>query len=155
MDGLQKDALENSPELIWGVASRIMPHILNHTPNCRENYSFATKFFHWSTRHHFPIVDSRARGAINAMQCEHEVRPCIWKSAVGIPKGKYIEEYKRWIQFYSDLIRSISAEDRKRLIEADVSSQLSKSPTKNTLLRILDKVFYYKGGGRGQGRIDA
>jgi hypothetical protein len=151
---LAEGALEKSPGNVCKVATEIMRHVLNHTPDCRENYSFATKFFHWSTRHHFPIVDSKARVAINAIQKDKKVRPRIRKSIVGIPKGKYIEEYAQWIHFYSDLIRSISAENRQRLIKVDAESQASDSSTGNTLLRVLDKVFYYKGGGRGLGRID-
>ena len=154
ISGLVPDALENSPEDVYGVAKKILPHILNHTEKCRENYSFATKFFHWCTRFHFPIVDSRARLAINALQTQLKVRPRIRKSTVAMGDLTYIEEYQRWIHFYSDLIAGLTIDQRKMLVDADRDSQNSVDKMDNSLLRILDKVFYFKGGGRGMGRME-
>ncbi len=153
IENLCPDALEKSPDIVWNAAKQMLPYVLNHSANCRENYSFATKFFHWSTRHHFPSVDSKARIAINQLQRRSNVRPLIRKFSPAMGNLSYIQEYERWIYFYSDLIAGLPRDQRNQLVCADYKSQKCLEPTENSLLRILDKYFYYEGGGRGMGRI--
>lgn len=65
----------------------------------------------------------------------------------------YICEYERWVHFYSDLLVSLADEDKEVLRQTDWDSQPQDYRRKNSLLRILDKVFYGQGGGSGQGRV--
>ena len=65
----------------------------------------------------------------------------------------YLEEYERWINFYSDLIVGLRSHDRERLVQVDFDTQPPSYRIENSLLRILDKVFYHQGGGRSLGRV--
>lgn len=49
--------------------------------------------------------------------------------------------------FYSDLLAFLGDKDKEVLRQADWDSQPSDYRRKNSLLRILDKVFYGQGGG--------
>ena len=49
----------------------------------------------------------------------------------------------------------LSPGDRDRLLREDHDSQMPAYRIRNSLLRILDKVFYWQGGGSGLGRIAA
>jgi|GEM_PF-1685827 len=148
--------LENRPDRVISVARKAMPVILTHSEpseHFRQNYSFAAKFFHWCTRVHFPIVDSRARKRVSAMQAALGVQPRVRKDTAAMGGLTYPEEYERWITFYSDLIAGLSPSDRERLCRDDYDSQPHAFRIKNSLLRILDKVFYVQGGGSGLGRV--
>ena len=68
-----------------------------------------------------------------------------------MPGLTYEQEYHRWISFYSDLISGLDGAARDQLLKADSDSQKSPRPVTNSLLRVLDKVFYTQGGGRGLG----
>ncbi|MBN2375083.1 MAG: hypothetical protein JXD22_01685 [Sedimentisphaerales bacterium] len=60
----------------------------------------------------------------------------------------YLDEYERWIYFYSDLLNSMAEANYKELIAIDKQTQNSTSKiftVENSLLRILDKVFYILG----------
>ena len=109
----------------------------------KENYSFATKYFHWYARNQLPIVDSMARIAINKLQADNGVS----KDDLIVP---YPDEndYSKWIRFYSSVIGNISKADREELINFDRTIQEdtdSRLCITNTLLRILDKYFYFEG----------
>ena len=81
-----------------------------------------------------------------------------WASIVRLPKpnplaerakkgeATYEGQYKRWIHFYSSLIARLPKEERERLIQEDLNSQPEPLRFNNTLLRVLDKVFYWYGG---------
>jgi len=115
-------------------------------------YSFATKFLHWTTRCHFPIMDSRARAAINRLQRSRGMEPRVPQSTGDLP---WQEEYPRWITFYSELIGSLAADERERLLHADRDSQPAPDPCENSLLRVLDKVFYTLGSAPGEPAVAA
>lgn len=138
---LDADALETSPADVVEVAREAMPIAMGHEGGATTGgpYSFASKFLHWTTRRHFPIVDSRARGAISVLQRRHGLRPLIPKATGDLP---WPEDYPRWIAFYSDLIRSLAPGARKRLLDVDRDSQPEQDRQENSLLRVLDKVFY-------------
>jgi len=157
LHALPVNALENKPEMVVAAASVGLPVILNHTSSSagsfRQNYSFATKFFHWVTREHFPIVDKRARNRINAIQRSHNAPNRIRSDTAAMGGLTYAAEYPRWITFYSDLIVGLVPRDRERLLREDHDSQIPSYRIKNSLLRILDKVFYTQGGGSGLGRF--
>ncbi len=141
--GLAEDALEHHPEQIVEAANRLMPVILDAWEGAGgpRPYSFASKFLHWTTRRHFPIVDGRARSAIRRFQLERGLGPPV------NAEGGDLAEYPRWIGFYSALIRSLSPRDRERLRAADEGSQSGAGRQPSTLLRLLDKVFYTMGSG--------
>jgi len=145
---LTEDALESKPEEVWRITEQAMPVILEQSSernsDYRENLSFATKFFHWCTRRHFPIVDKNARARINALQKSVGVRPVI--RAYPPDKGKRLGEYRLWIEFYSDLIHGLGLDDRRRLEKGDYDSLPSRYRFSNSLLRILDKYFWWWGG---------
>ena len=152
LESLRVDDLERRPETVVGVARKAQPVILPPTSEqgkpFRENYSFATKFFHWVTRHHFPIVDSRARKSINALQRAVHASPVVRASTAEWGRLCYVEEYGRWVRFYSDLIAGLGGPDRERLLKADYDSQLGwLTAVENSLLRVLDKVLWSQGGG--------
>ncbi len=119
LSALGPDALELEPERVIEAAQGAMPTILNHTVNgevrFRENYSFATKFFHWCTRVHFPIVDSKARRKINSMQVAAGVRPRIRSDTAAMNGLTYLKEYERWIVFYAEVIVGLAAPERELL----------------------------------------
>ncbi|KAA0217202.1 MAG: hypothetical protein EDM82_00060 [Cyanobacteria bacterium CYA] len=106
-------------------------------------YSFASKFLHWSTRCHFPIMDSRARSAINRMQRTCGIRPRVPSASGDL---HWTQDYPRWVFFYSELIGNLSPRQRERLLTADLETQPEPVPCANSLLRVLDKVFYTLGG---------
>ncbi|PKL47791.1 MAG: hypothetical protein CVV39_05295 [Planctomycetes bacterium HGW-Planctomycetes-1] len=111
-------------------------------------YSFATKFFHWCAREHFPIMDSKSRVAIHNFQITKNVRRRDLLINKGKPKGQgeCIEEYKKWINFYNRFFID-NAEDTLEQIEQCDEEAQNGSPfhIQNTLLRVLDKYFYIKG----------
>lgn len=156
---LPPKSLDLDPDTVIEAAAKALPVILNHTPKSKErfrqNYSFATKFFHWVTRRHFPIVDNRARRRISAIQRDHNVSGRVRSATAAMNGLTYADEYPRWIYFYSDLISGLRERDRERLLREDFNSQIPAYRIKNTLLRILDKVFYLQGGGSGLGRFDS
>jgi hypothetical protein len=146
---------EEDPHAVDRVARAVLPVILNHSEGFRENYSFATKFFHRITRIHFPIADGRARKSINARQRTHDVSARVRIHAAAMAGLAYVDEYSRWILFYADLIRGLSKEARDALQQADYHSLPRGYRIENSILRMLDKVFYIRGGGTGVGRIVA
>jgi hypothetical protein len=154
---LGPDALERRPAKVVHVAREALPAILEQEPGAggkhRQNYSFATKFFHWCTRVHFPIVDSKARKRVNELQAAAGVRPRVRSDTAAMAGLTYVQEYERWIGFYSDLISALAPGDRETLMRADHDSQSPAYRVSNSLLRVLDKVFYIQGGGSGVGRI--
>jgi len=141
---LPDDLLEN-PDRVYDIARVVLPAILNCAGESgqvyRQNYSFATKIFHWCTRHHFPIVDSRVRRSINTIQRQHLAPNHVYRDTTAMTLS-YIDEYERWIIFYSDCIRSLGMMERERLVQVDCDSQLPHYRVRNSLLRVLDKVFY-------------
>lgn len=157
LHSLTPSELVDQPQRLYEVAKEALRVVLVQKADApdkyRENYSFASKFFHWCTRDHFPIVDRWARKRINVWQKELGIRPCVRSGTAAMQGLTYIEEYERWIGFYGDLIRGISVDDRERLLKADYESQPAAFRITNSLLRILDKVLYWQGGGRGLGRV--
>jgi hypothetical protein len=141
------DAIEMKPEQIGKIAKWAMPVALGHVEVVDEPqrpyapYSFATKYLHWITRgQFFPIVDSYARKYVYRLQHECDMTP-----RVSAGQCKWPDDYPRWITFYSELLRSVSPGDRERLQRADYDSQPPGHRYPNTLLRILDKAFYWLG----------
>ena len=156
LESLTGDDLIERPDHVTAVAQQVLPVILNQSGNkgekYRENYSFASKFFHWCTRRHFPIVDGNARKTINRWQNELGVRPVVRSDTAAMGGLTYIQEYGRWITFYSDLLHGLGANTAERLQRVDHDTQLPQYRVTNSMLRILDKVFYVQGGGSVQGR---
>jgi hypothetical protein len=156
LESLAKDDLLKRPEHVIQMAQQVLPVVLNQAGDngqkYRENYSFASKFFHWCTRRHFPIVDGNARRTINRWQQQLGAQPRVRSSTAAMQGLTYVEEYRRWVMFYSDLLYSLGTEDSEQLRRADRDSQVRQYRVENSLLRILDKVFYVQGGGSVQGR---
>ena len=145
--GLHTCVLKDNHECVWEVAKAVLPVVLEQPSdspsNHRENFSFATKFFHWCTRNHFPIVDNNARRRISELQERMGARKGIKANSPG--KGKRLDEYRLWIEFYNDLIRSLGPDDHRKLERADYDSLPRQFRFKNSLLRILDKYFWWRG----------
>ena len=139
---LHQHALEQEPDRVV-QASRVILQILLRTSEGKvgkAHYSFATKFMHWITRNHFPIVDSKARAAVNSLQRARQEPNRIMAHWVD-PR----DDYERWVQFYSRLLGAMSSEERARFHETDQQSQKFGPIRQNSLLRIWDKVFYQLG----------
>lgn len=157
LEGLPSDGLESQPEKVVDAARTALPVILTHSTRrkvrYRQNYSFATKFFHWTTREHFPIVDSRTRRYINRLQRDAGALGRVRGSTAFMAGLSYVAEYERWVRFYSDLIFGLAKSDRRALLRADYDSQPRGSRMHNSLLRVLDKAFYVLGEGSGVGRL--
>jgi len=141
---LRADALETAPAEVTAAALRLLPIAMGHaaadgSERPYSPYSFATKYLYWTTRRHFPIMDSRARLAIFQMIQGKGDWPRIEKESPGP------EDYPLWIAFYSRLIGSLSAEEREDLLAIDYDTQPRDQRCENTLLRVLDKVFYWWG----------
>lgn len=149
--------LADDPTGVYAVAAQVLPVVLDHTPDAddkyRQNYSFASKFFHWCARDWFPIVDAKARKAINDLQRRHNVSPRVRSDTAAMGNLTYLQEYQRWIAFYSDVLDGLGDDEVARLRRADHDSQRTAYRVENTTLRILDKVFYIMGGGSALGRI--
>lgn len=142
VERLAEDALGTSPESVTKAADELLPVILN-APHAegkgKQHYSFATKFLHWTTRVHFPVMDRRARESIRRLQRTLRIRDRIPAQAGDRP---WRDDYPRWITFYSRLIGEMSPSERELLVEADWETHRSELRYRNTLLRIWDKVFY-------------
>jgi len=148
LGALGEHALRDEPDAVWEAAREIFPIVMGrHQMQEKQKLSFASKFMHWSTRWHFPIVDKNARKAINRFQRDHGIRRGqVLSDTAAVPPSEILPEYKRWVFFYSDLIRSLEGAGAvPALLEADSASQIEGLTVDNTLLRILDKVFYWKG----------
>lgn len=141
---LQSESLETAHCEVVEAARRLLPIVMGHADGDTGGYtpySFATKYLHWITGGHcFPIVDSYARAYVNRLQRQHGMTPRVWAG-----QGEWREDYRRWITFYSHLLRSLSPADRERLQRADYDSQPLAHRYANTLVRILDKAFYWLG----------
>lgn len=141
---LTPDTLEHQPSRVIDLALWAMPIALGHDPkrpkqNKYAPYAFASKFLHWTAPHVFPIVDGPARQKINLLQRSHGLRPRVLAENT----NGWRDDYPRWIRFYSTLLGSLSAKDRRELSRADWISQPAKDRCENSLLRILDKAFYW------------
>lgn len=146
LSSLAADDLEANWEKVDGVARTLLAYFFGRDPDRRQNYSLASKFYHWTTRSHLPIVDSRARRAVNEFQEAHGA-----SRAVRIPRNMtrpYAADYSRWVRFYHELIVGLDENARIRLIKADQETQISGFRVENSLLRMLDKVFFIKGERR-------
>jgi hypothetical protein len=140
--------LENDPVAVQDTAARMLGTLLDPATG-HEHYSFAAKLFHWHAPEHLPIVDSLARRVINSLQraCGQS-RGIVLSDTAALERGECVHEYGRWIAFYSELIRGLAPDDREALLEADKESLPVQFARENTLLRILDKVFYRRGRER-------
>jgi len=141
---LNTNDLKEDPKRVYEAVKNLFPIILESGK--RKNYSFTSKFFHWCTCKHFPIMDKRARKSINRFQRKHGVRKGrVLSDTSAMGKLTYVQEYERWINFYSNLLHSMSEEDCNSLREVDFETQRQTSPCflcEHSILRILDKVFY-------------
>ncbi len=143
---LPLDVIERDPDRLVRVAERAMPIALGKDSDqtdlkLYQPYSFATKYLHWISGGRFPIVDSYARQAVNLLQRRHKRQPRVWAG-----QGEWTSDYPRWIRFYGEqLLPTLDPATRNRLIEADIHSQACANQIRNTLLRVLDKVFYQLG----------
>jgi len=143
ISNLSENDLSKNPDKVYKAAEEIFPIILESGK--RQHYSFTSKFFHWCTCNHFPIVDSRARKSINSFQRKHKLTHDLVLKDTAAMGMTYLEEYRRWVYFYSDLLNSLSEKDNILLRKIDIETQRNTNPEflcEHSILRILDKVFY-------------
>jgi hypothetical protein len=149
MKSLSENDLRETPQKVYEAAKNVFPFILGQGQEHKQHYSFTTKFFHWCTRNHFPIVDSRTRKSINRVQRDQGLIRGLVLTPQEMDRLSYIEEYERWVYFYSDLLNSLSNDHCNRILYADRESQQNTNSAlaiENTVLRVLDKKFYQDGG---------
>jgi len=142
---LKPDDLERRPQQVYQAAKPLLDVVFNRTRTRTKHYSFATKFLHWMTRVHFPPVDRNARIAINWFQGQQACPRALRINKCQPHADGYVAEYEKWIIFYYDLLNSIDRTDRKILLDVDRSSQPDQVRVGNSILRVLDKVFFILG----------
>jgi len=142
---LNENDLKDHPEKIMDVASKVFPVILNGKK--KRHYSFTTKFFHWCSPQHFPMVDLKARKAIRSFQKEQLIakQNLIRNQESFDDCDDCLDDYEDWVYFYSNLLRGISEDDEELLKQADRKSKYPGLVVQHSLLRILDKVFWIWG----------
>jgi len=146
LEELKAVRLADDPERVFDLASSMLEAFVGESVSGPKQYSFASKFFHWHAPQHLPIVDSNARRAIRALQEESSAYDNMIRKDTSLARGTPIRDYWRWVLFYSDLIRELSERGQDRvLLEADRRSLAGEFRLENTLLRVLDKVFYVRG----------
>lgn len=146
---LSDDDLEHRPEEVTATAIRLLPLVMGYDEPPRAPaylpYSFATKFLHWTTRWHFPIMDSRARNSIRTWH-----RDAGWPCPIPPESSGWPTDYDNWIALCSELIRSTAMADRERLVRVDFDTQPQGTRCEHTFLRVLDKAFYWGWSESGQ-----
>ncbi|HUT62210.1 MAG TPA: hypothetical protein VNA25_30595 [Phycisphaerae bacterium] len=145
--GLANVSLEEEPDQVYAVAVDILGFVFDAPA---QMYVFGAKFLHWCSRSHFPIVDRRARRAISHLQ-QAGMLPDADGNGVIPPKQllNLLDDYRTWIRFYSAFIGTLCPEQRDQLRELDWSTLPVPYRGENSLLRILDKVFYAYDRGMG------
>jgi len=153
--------LHEEPDRVWELGAAMLRPLLESDRVKTRHYSFATKFLHWHAPRHLPIMDSRTRKAIHSLQEEWgETEGLIRSDLANVPAESYVKEYRDWVRFYGRLLRCLTPDDRERLKATDADSLPKPFHRDDTLLRILDKVFYIRGReesnkGRGFSRMNA
>ena len=149
LERLPVDALEHNPREVCRAAEPILSILVEVHGRDRRNYSFATKFLHWGSRGRLPIIDTKARKFIRALQQhppgdvnEESLIAHNWEST------GFQEDYKRWVNFYSRLMEGLPLQVKECLIETDWQVQHDNFPElalRNSLVRVLDKYFWIGG----------
>jgi hypothetical protein len=131
--------LESDPDAVCRIASNLFRPLVNEGETHKKHHSFVSKFLHWHAPEHLPIADSRALRSISSLQ-----RKLGERQRVAPPTTASL--YHRWIKFYGSLIGALSRSDgASRLEQQDRESLPAEFARSNSLLRILDKVFYMRG----------
>jgi len=139
---LQRLSLEKEADAVGEVAEEILDTLLNPgKPGQRRNYVFAMKLFHWHAPDHLPIIDSKAGKYINGLfRLGHD--QSVWED----DKNKWRSATRNLIRFYSEIVRALAPE-KEQLKTTDWDSLPEGFRRHNSLLRILDKIFWLRGGG--------
>ncbi len=114
----------------------------------RREHVLTAKFLHWSTPGTFPIIDEHAHKAIREAQINIHETP-LNENMPNDP-GASIEDYRKVMKFYRNLIDKLLDRFKDWLRKEDFKQQQGKYPylaRSNSILRILDKYFWEKGGG--------
>jgi hypothetical protein len=144
-------SIEKDPDKIkiWEIAKGMLEPLLSTEVSTKKQFlSFASKFLHWHAPEHLPIVDSHARAAIRRLQNDSGELPdgSLSPETPASVSGK-ISDYAQWIRFYGKLIRELTQEDRESLKSTDREFLPPQFRREYSLLRVLDKVFWYRGKG--------
>lgn len=134
--------LEEDASRVYEVSAAVLETFLGATT--KAHYSFATKLLHWHAREHLPIMDSNARKAIRDLGRRSELPPDLIPLSAPA-RDQYCRDYGAWIRFYAELIKALRPKDRDALVSADTQSQPREFAVGNSLLRVLDKVFFLRG----------
>jgi len=150
---IEAQHLRDNPQGTWDRAAPILGRLLN-IDGIDRHYSFATKFLHWASCGRLPIVDSRARRSIRGQQQAYRQAGHPWRDDTRLLREAGVdrcEDYKKWVFFYSRLLQGL-AEHEAGLREQDLHTQLEAVQDgenlvlgDNTLLRVLDKIFWIAG----------
>lgn len=134
---------EADQRAITQCAAELLPILLGAAGFKRVNYSFATKFLHWSFPEALPIVDNFSARTITKLG-KSRGWPSVWVPTPNdrATESKCVEEYGRVIALYNAILLSMPPLMRKQLTDVDFESQPQGYRHPNTLLRILDKYFW-------------
>lgn len=150
-------ALPNAePDQRINKALDILELFFSETEAPKHPYSFATKFLHWTTRKHFPIMDSRARSTLRELQeckswniSKRDKLPKSWNNTDRLVEYKCInprEDYRRWLCVYSTLMAALTDDQKRQLHRFDQLPSPYAIEGGNSLLRIIDKYLYQRNG---------
>ena len=141
LSGLKKNP---ACDEIVEIGVKVLPFIVHPNDDARNNYSFGTKFLHWSTGGLLPIVDSRARQSIVDRQAQWNVQP---ENKIKPNRDDhYLTDYEKWIRLYCQIDESLTDKERVRLMKTDSDIPAEyRLERGNSLFRILDKAFYVWG----------
>jgi len=147
--------LGQHPQETFNTVEPILRVLLEVPEATRAHYSFATKFLHWASRGLLPIVDGQARQAIRDQQQAWVAQghALVAEAHILADPVPYPRDYRRWVFFYSHVLRALDDHEcGDQLRHSDHDDQLALVGERyelaieaNTLVRILDKIFWIGG----------
>jgi hypothetical protein len=90
-----------SRNAVLDAARGLLGYVVRPEGAKKESYEFvfATKFFHWCTREHFPIIDLNARRGLRRIQVSCGVPKHCWVDGrEGLDGKKQFEQYPMWLE---------------------------------------------------------
>lgn len=149
LERLPVDMVGNDPDTLCAYADRVLPMLVEIEGQGARNYVFATKLLHWVSQGGTPIIDSKARDAIVALQQAYHGEP---NEAAIIPEYwqdvGFTQDYRHWVRFYCYLVNGLPLNVKEDLIERDWATQhdvAARWAARNSLVRVLDKYFWRRG----------
>jgi hypothetical protein len=134
LENLREGDLLKRPTHVATVADRLFEIIGNRADGDNAEHAvFVSKYLHWCTRVHFPIMDSKARSTLNAL------------GLTGRTLQTTRQGYPDWIATCGKLIQEWTDDEWDDLMAVDKRTLPPSYGLNNSRLRLLDKVLYQMG----------